>query len=98
MRRADGAASVPGLHWPPEKPTAMRPRSWGEVRNLEGMEVVGKVIVSVCVLIVMEEVVKVMMVRDRKGSWLGACKGVDVSDGTYAEWGCFMMVGDKQSI
>ena len=44
--RADGAASVPGLHWPPEKPTAMRPRSCGEERNLEGIEVVGKVVIS----------------------------------------------------
>ena len=34
---AVGAASTPGLPWPPEKPTATMPRSEGWVRNLEGM-------------------------------------------------------------
>ena len=33
--RAEGAASTPGLHWPPEKPTATTPRSCGWERNLE---------------------------------------------------------------
>ena len=42
-RRALGAASVPGLHWPPEKPTATTPRWSGWERNLEGMVVVGAV-------------------------------------------------------
>lgn len=35
-----GAASVPGLHCPPEKPTATTPRWSGWERNLEGMAVV----------------------------------------------------------
>ena len=43
--RATGAASTPGLHWPPLKPTATTPSSEGALRNL-GLIVEGAVMVG----------------------------------------------------